>query len=232
MQLNQQPNSVSGPHTAQALYKEFNILASMIPRYINSEYNDGPFKLICDDLGLANMIVRGNGDLTIIGVVDLEWSYIGPAQLLATAPWWLLQDRPTNWDYDNGKPPEAATRYFKNLESFQRILGKEEESMGNQDKQFSKLVAWSESSGAMWFHILLSASFNNFDTFPFTELRKSAGTAWEKHKSEFDQEKISQFVERKVQELNQYDENLQKTKSNRSLVESRKMTREEFIDTL
>jgi hypothetical protein len=38
-------------------------------------------------------------DLTIVGVVDLEWSYIGPAQLFGSAPWWLLQDRPINEEW-------------------------------------------------------------------------------------------------------------------------------------
>jgi hypothetical protein len=45
---------------------------------INDNYDRRKFKLICDDLGLANLIVRSREDLTVIGVVDLEWSYIGP----------------------------------------------------------------------------------------------------------------------------------------------------------
>jgi len=45
----------------------------------------GLFKLLCDDFGLANMIVRSKDDLTIVGVVDLEWSYTGPAQLFGSA---------------------------------------------------------------------------------------------------------------------------------------------------
>ena len=51
----------------------------MIPDYVNKKYDHGPFKLICDDLGLANMIVKSKEDLTIVGIVDLEWSYIGLA---------------------------------------------------------------------------------------------------------------------------------------------------------
>jgi hypothetical protein len=84
---------------------------------VHAKYDSCKFKLICDDLGLANLIVRGKGDLTVVGVVDLEWSYIGPAQLFGSAPWWLLQDRPVNstWDCEDDEPPMIAARYFKCL---------------------------------------------------------------------------------------------------------------------
>ena len=79
----------------------FKVLKSLIGDLVKMEYDCCKFKLICDDLGLANLIVRE--DLTVVGVVDLEWSYIGPAQLFGSAPWWLLQDRPVNsaWDCES-----------------------------------------------------------------------------------------------------------------------------------
>ena len=46
-------------------------------------YDKGPFKLICDDFGPANVIVRSKDDLTIIGVVDLEWVMQGQLSCLA-----------------------------------------------------------------------------------------------------------------------------------------------------
>ena len=92
-------------------------MESLLPDLIN-KYDSGGFRLICDDLGLANLIVRSKEDLTVVGVVDLEWSYIGPAQLFGSAPWWLLQDRPINeeWEWQDGKPPKLAERCFKYLD--------------------------------------------------------------------------------------------------------------------
>lgn len=74
----------------------FSFLKSLIPALVERNYDSGPFKLICDDLGLASLIVRSEEDLTIVGVVDFEWSYVGPAQLFGSAPCWLLQDRLNN----------------------------------------------------------------------------------------------------------------------------------------
>lgn len=45
-------------------------------------YNHGPYKLICDDFGLASVTIRSEDDLTIVGVVDLELLYTGPSQYL------------------------------------------------------------------------------------------------------------------------------------------------------
>lgn len=87
----------------------------------NNVYDNGPFKLICDDLGLANMIVRSEDDLTIVGVVDFEWVYAGPAQLFASAPWWLLIDPPVNddWDFDGEEPAKCCRPLLQTPQALQ-----------------------------------------------------------------------------------------------------------------
>ncbi len=62
---------------------------------------------------------------------------IGPVQLLATAPWWLLQIRPNTL-----KPTdEMAAIFLKYLRRFVQILEVEEERMpSDQHKGFSALV--------------------------------------------------------------------------------------------
>ncbi|RAH62798.1 phosphotransferase enzyme family protein [Aspergillus piperis CBS 112811] len=198
-QLVHQPNSVCGEYDAQNKYVAFKALRSFVPDLIHSKYNHGNFKLICDDLGLANLIVRSKDDLTVVGVVDLEWSYIGPAQLFGSAPWWLLQDRPVNsaWDYNGEEPPETAAR-----------------PPGHEEKELSSLVKWSRESGAMWLHILLSSGFNDHRSFPFTKLRQHFGAdGWAKREKEFDcAEELEAFALRKVGEL-----------------DNGRMTKEEFI---
>lgn len=105
-----------------------------------------------------------------MGVVDLEWSYIGPAQLFGPAPWWLLQERPTNqkWDWQGGKPPKFTERYFKHLDIYKRILEEEKAKMpGHAERELSDLVKWSQESGAMWLHMLVSVGFIDDQCFPF-----------------------------------------------------------------
>ncbi|KAF3006196.1 hypothetical protein E8E15_001415 [Penicillium rubens] len=181
-QLVHQPNSTVGFYDAQNKYVAFKVLESLIPDFINAKYDRCKFKLICDDLGLANLIVRGTDDLTIVGLVDLEWSYIGPAQLFGSAPWWLLQDRPVNstWDCEGEELPKIGSRYFRYLEIYIRILEEEESKIqGHEERELSSLVKWSQASGAMWLHMLLSSGFNDEYSFPFTQLRAHLGaTEW------------------------------------------------------
>lgn len=94
----------------------------------------------------------GKEDLTVVGVVDLEWSYIRPAQLFGSAPWWLLQDRPVNsaWNSNGDEPPKIAARYFRYLDIITSILEDGESKLpGHEQKELSTLVKWSQASGAM-----------------------------------------------------------------------------------
>jgi hypothetical protein len=214
---------------------DFNILKSVAADLINKKYDRGNFKFICDDLGLNNLIVRSKDDLTVVGVVDLEWSYTGPAQLFGSAPWWLLQDRPVNieWDYVDGEPPKHAARYFRYLDMYQRILEEEEARMhpDRPDKELSNLVKWSRESGAMWLHMLLSAGFNDPDSFPWSKLREHLGDEeWTRRGEEFgDDEELEVFGARKVREEEEYDAALEKLETDKELVDKGEMAREEFI---
>lgn len=205
-----------------AKYRSFKVLRSLIPDFIHNEYDHTKFKIICDDLGLANLMVRSREDLTVIGVVDLEWSYIGPAQLFGSAPWWLLMDRPTNqaWDCDNGEPARITTRYFRYLDIFKRVLEQEEaRAPGHENKELSSLVRWSEHSGAMWLHMVLSAGFNDRCTFPFTMLVQHVGTdEWERRETDVSEDEVTAFGAQKVLQLEQYNRDLERTEAHKTLV--------------
>ncbi|KAJ5797149.1 uncharacterized protein N7518_005689 [Penicillium psychrosexuale] len=224
-QLARQPNSTVGFYNARSKSLAFKVLKSLIPDLVHPEYDRCRFKLICGDLGLANLIVRSKEDITIVGVVDLEWSYMGPAQLFGSAPWWLLQDRPVNstWDYDDDdKSPKIAARYFRYLEIFMRILQEEEAKMPEyQERELSSLMKWSQDSRAMWLHMLLSFH-------PAT----STYTEWAKREKEFDNPpELEAFGKRKVNELDQYDEALERLERSKSLVDSGDMTMDEFVSS-
>lgn len=235
-QFLQQPNSVFGPYDAKNKYEAFKTLGALIPNLINSRYNCGKFKLICDDLGLANLIVKSKDDFTVIGVVDLEWSYIGPAQLFGTAPWWLLQDRPVNpeWDVDedSSELSPVGARYMKHLDIFISILEEEEKRMpGHEDKELSNLVKWSQESGAMWLHMLLSSGFIDDHIFPFVQLCRHFDGDWTTKKKELNisSEELEKFAARKMNELEKYDETLDRRRERLALVRSGKMSNEEFL---
>ncbi|KAG4441492.1 hypothetical protein IFR05_003019 [Cadophora sp. M221] len=199
-----------------AKLSSFNALHALIPDFVRKDYDRGPFKLLCDDFGLANMIVRSKDDLTIAGVVDLEWSYAGPAQLFGSALWWFLQSRLTPYDAEFKKEAVQSaailTRYLKYLEIFKRILKEEEEQLpGHQSEKLSSLVEWSQASGAIWLHMILQTGFNYVSSIPFAQLRKHIGAEkWEKTQNEFlGTEAIKALVTKKTAQLDQYDEALE-----------------------
>lgn len=168
--------------------------------------------------------------------MDLEWSYIGPAPLFGSAPWWLLQDRPVNsaWDCTaDGEQPKIAEWYFKYLDIFIRVLEEEEALMhGNDDKELSSLVKWSRESGAMWLHMLISSGFNDQRSFPFVQLKRHLGEdRWAEYEKRcsISAEDLDAFATRKVEQLDDYDEALVKMEEEKALVDSGRMTREALI---
>lgn len=232
-QLIRQPNSAYGEYDARDKYRSFKVLKSLIPAFIHKSYDRTKFKIICDDLGLANLMVRSRQDLTVIGVVDLEWSYIGPAQLFGSAPWWLLMDRPTNqaWDCDQAGSATITTRYLRYLDMFQRVLEEEEASTpGCETKELSSLVRWSQRSGAMWVHMILSAAFNDRCNFPFTKLVQHVGVDdWERLERDVGEDEVAAFGARKVLQLQQYNNDLKDAEAHRDLMERGMMRKEDFI---
>ncbi|KAJ0415189.1 hypothetical protein BJY00DRAFT_327199 [Aspergillus carlsbadensis] len=236
-QLLLQPNSIAGPRSARSRYMALKILKSLIPELTNTAYDRGPFKLICDDFGMANVIVRSKDDLTIAGVVDIEWVYAGPAQLFGSAPWWLLLDRPVNdeWDFEEGEAPKATDRYFKCLEIFIRVLEEEETKMTESSRrELTELVKWSRDTGAMWLHMLLSSGFFDDLTFPCMQLRNHKGVQWwdERQEDHGDTEEVERFVADKMKDLAAYDEIQDKVEHYKVLMDKEEMSAEDFISSV
>lgn len=236
-QLLLQPNSIAGPLSARSRYAALKILKSLIPELTNTTYDRGPFKLICDDFGMANVIIRSKDDLTIAGVVDIEWVYAGPAQLFGSAPWWLLLDRPVNdeWDFKEGEAPKATGRYFRCLEMFIRVLEEEETRMKeSSQRELTELVKWSRDTGAMWLHMLLSSGFFDDLTFPCMQLRNHKGVQWwdERMKNYGDTEEVEKFVADKMKDLAAYDEIKEKVEHHKVLMDNKDMSTEDFISSV
>lgn len=57
-------------------------------------YENGPFKLFCDDLRPANILANSEFDYKMVGVIDWEFSFAAPAEFVYSPPFWLLLQRP------------------------------------------------------------------------------------------------------------------------------------------
>ena len=196
-QFTTQRNSVYEEERGKRNYAFHKALGSLVERHTWPEFDRGPFKLICDDFGPANMIVDNRDDLNIVGVVDLEWSYIGPAQLLATAPWWILQARPNTLAASD----EHAGMYLQYLNKFMQILEAEEEKLQpDQRKGLSSLVKRSQENGTMWYLMVLRGFYIDVTDLPCDQLIASTPD-WENLAAEVAGEEAQAFVTKKLDGL-------------------------------
>ncbi|OAA65296.1 Protein kinase-like domain protein [Niveomyces insectorum RCEF 264] len=206
-----QRNSVYEEKTGRQNYVFRQVLMSLAARHVWPDYDRGPFKLICDDFGPANMLVDNKQDLNIVGVVDLEWSYSGPAQLLATAPWWLLQIRPNALEPTD----EMATMFRAYLDRFVHILDAEEARLPpDQRRGLAALVRCSTENGTMWYHMVLRGFFIDATDLPSWQLRISTPD-WAALAADVppDEAVVQQFVAAKLRGLRAYFDGTGKTKA-------------------
>ncbi|KAJ5958048.1 uncharacterized protein N7479_005198 [Penicillium vulpinum] len=233
-QIRDQTNSIIEQQEGESNFASLKILESMIPEMVNKDYDQGPFKLICDHLCPLNVIVRSQDDLTIVGMVDLEWVYVGPAQLFASAPWWRIFDHSSYGPSEpvNGEPLEISNHYLRHAEMFKRVLDEEEGKLSEpHEKELSKLIAWSEESGAMWLHELASNPFFNCSNLPFKQLQQKLGAEkWRKQMDEIlGQDESKELLEKKPGELEIYTKKVEKVVDYKALLDNGDMTKEEFV---
>ncbi|POR35768.1 Uncharacterized protein TPAR_04047 [Tolypocladium paradoxum] len=86
-------------------------------RLADEEFRQGPFKLWCDDLRPANVLV--NKQHQVAAVVDWEFSYAAPAEFSFSPPWWLLLTAPEDW---TAGLDDWAAHYEPRLFTFLRAL--------------------------------------------------------------------------------------------------------------
>lgn len=186
-------------------------MKSLVARYVLSNEDTGPFKLICDDLQPTNMIVNNEKDLKIIAVLDWEWSYTAPAQLVSSVPSWLLIQSPNAWSSID----ERVDRFNELLRLYSRILAEEEpkvlgEGFG-KDRKPSRILEACQEGGRQWFHMILLRGFNGPTCVPFTKLREQTKD-WDELASAIPEGEIESFVSKKMADLHKYKEQLAEVK--------------------
>lgn len=115
-------------------------------------YENGPFKLVCDDLRPANVLANSEFGYSTVGVIDWEFSYAAPAEFTYSPPFWLLLERPEYWEQGLG---DWTRTYEKRLEVFLQELRKHEDvsierGLLSEDNRPSDRMRESWENGDFW----------------------------------------------------------------------------------
>lgn len=124
-----------------------------ISKQISSdEHRHGPFKLFCDDFRPDNILVDAL-KLDITGAFDWEFTYVAPVEFTYAAPWWLLLERPEDWEMDLRR---FLVRYMPRLRVFLEALRECEcrkicEGSLSDSQCLSDAMENSMENGLFWF---------------------------------------------------------------------------------
>jgi hypothetical protein len=233
-----QPNAARNETEASALFRAFTVLRSRLGDFVHPTYNMGRAKLVCDDLSMKNVILKPVEDPAFpafAGLIDLEFTYAAPAQLAATIPWWLLEDRPTNesWDCDKGEPRDHWERFVEHKDMYMATLTevvaeRAQLGLGASDREFVELVKWSWESGACWAHMILTVNGPGWASFPLIQLRKIYSGQWEAEEAAISQRKVDEFVAAKMASLQQYRAEADQMRVAKAEMKEGRMTLEQF----
>lgn len=155
-----QPNSVDDVEDARRKYLHNKIFTAIVPHFVPSKHDDGPFKLICDDFRFGNILVNNAQELKIVAVLDWEWAYAAPFEMLYSPPRWLLLKKPLDWD------DADVVKYNSLLKIFIRMLEEEQRKRAEHHStpSMATLMHGSMEGGRFWFHELLYTCFESPDS--------------------------------------------------------------------
>jgi hypothetical protein len=152
LHLETQRNLAKDAADVQRRYVARHRFKQLITKYCAAIDDAGPFKIFCDDMQPANMLIDPN-TLRIALVLDFEFTNSMPAQFAYDPPWWLLLRNPGIWIDEEGIDSFLA-RYVPRLEQFLRVLERVEEKSAMSPANGERLsVRMRESweSGRFWF---------------------------------------------------------------------------------
>ncbi|KAL4964163.1 phosphotransferase family protein [Aspergillus stella-maris] len=163
-----QPNSVDDIKDAYRKFLYNRSFKAILPSWVDSKHDRGPFKLVCDDFRFCNILVNNAQDLKIVAVLDWEWAYAAPFQMLYSPPRWLLLKKPFDWD------DVDISRYCELLKVFVTILEEEEQKKGrcHSSPSLGFLMQRSMEDGTFWFHELIHSCFESPDSTAWAYIRQ------------------------------------------------------------
>lgn len=194
-----QPNSIDDMEDARRKYLHSKMFAALVPRFVDNKYDHGPFKLICDDFRFGNMLVNNAQDLKIVAVLDWEWAYTAPFQMLYSPPRWLLLKRPFDWE------DEDVSKYNSLLKIFTNVLEEEQQKRAESCSMPSMAAVMRESleDGRFWFHELIYSCFEAPDSRAWLALRQLLPSIDEL--ATVASSGVELFVNSKMEQLKQYN---------------------------
>lgn len=201
--LREQPNSVDDEDDARKKYLHCSILKGITPHFVSARHDHGPFKLNCDDLRLGNILVNNAKDLKIVAVLDWEWAYSAPYQMLYSPPRWLLIKKPIDWDVRDPHLEPYLSQYKYHFYKFVNILEEEERKrVSLADGKISTLMRQSIEDGKFWFHELVYSCFESPDNPAWTAIRDILPNL-DEYATVSDIE-VNSFIKDKKRQLQQY----------------------------
>ncbi|OBT81817.1 hypothetical protein VE02_09156 [Pseudogymnoascus sp. 03VT05] len=204
--LEKQRNSITSSSDARQKYTARHLFRAAAPSFVSRRYNQGPFKLFCDDFRPGNILVDDSFKIT--GIIDWKWCYAAPFQFTYSPPRWLLLKEPAYWN-------DLLGTYLSKLEIFIRILEEQEHhrhavSGKNADPSLSSLMRRSIADNTFWFHEAARDSFaldriywSRLDSFCYGPIRDQNERSdivcqADVHKG------LNAFTEQKMEYLRQY----------------------------
>lgn len=200
--LQEQPNSIDDREDARRKFIHTELFRRMIPDFTRKDLDHGPFKLICDDFSFANILVNNAQELKIVAVLDWEWTYAAPAQMLFS-PRWLLIKKPFNWDAADITRYEGLSEKFASMLEEEELRRSEVVQTGARIPSLADMMRATLRDGTFWFHELVYSCFESPDTPAWTSLRALYPHLLQRGAAVDDE--VDAFVEAKMSELERYN---------------------------
>lgn len=82
-------------------YNSIHILKAAVNASEDIMDTDHEFRLFNDDMRFGNILV--DKEFNIVGLIDWEFCYSGPAIFHQSPPWWIIGRDPFEWDDEDAK---------------------------------------------------------------------------------------------------------------------------------
>ena len=179
-------------------------------RLNNPSFEEGPFKIWCDDFRPANVLLKEN--LQIASVVDWEFTYAAPVDFSYAPPWWLLIEKPEFWP---GGIDDWTKVFGHRLKTFLKAMKGCEDILIQQDRlkehqRLSGPMQQSWESGDFWIRYAMLHSFA-FDAIYWQKIdprffgaTENPEEAWRERLSllnEKEKDEMERLVVRKLEEM-------------------------------
>ena len=244
--MSHQANSIDGPDDARAKFINYSQIRAALSEFTHSGEDKGGFRLLCDDYRAHNVLVRSESDLTIVAMLDWEWSYAAPYQLFSSPPPWLAFDRPRDFEMQDIELYGALLQVFLSELRHQEDIRLGPSEVVQEDdqgavspakvppvpdptgKRLSWLMKENWDSGRFWFHEIIRSAETAADYLPWKCLVSKY--PYLEGLYVLDENAVNKFIQRKLNDLEEYTEDCLEVKRESDAWNDRIERIEEVVD--